>query len=81
MVTVEFAEAELPMIFGDINRDGKVNAVDALLVLKISAKILSEANETQMYLGDVNGDGLLNATDALFILQKAAGIINKFPVG
>lgn len=81
VVTVEFEETKLPMIFGDVNRDGKVNAVDALLVLKISAKILPEANETQMHLGDVNGEGVLNASDALLILQKAAGIIDKFPVG
>lgn len=59
---------------GDINRDGVINAKDALLVLKSAAKITS-LTEEQTKLGDINSDNIVNSEDALDILKRAANII------
>ena len=56
---------------GDLNSDGKVNAVDARLALRISAK-LETADEVQKLAGDVNADGKITATDARKILRVSA---------
>lgn len=57
---------------GDVNGDGKVNAVDARWVLQTAsgARTLSE---TQTQQANVNGDGKVNAVDARWILQAASG--------
>lgn len=63
---------------GDVNDDGSVNGVDAVLVLKCAAGTLNSSD----FLGlaaDVNGDGSINGVDAVLILKRAAGTITKFP--
>lgn len=71
--TVAFAEDESNVIIirGDANGDGKVNAADALLVLRKSVGY--DDPELYHYWGDLTGDGLINSTDALRILQIAVG--------
>lgn len=56
---------------GDVNKDNLVNALDALLVLKSSAKIC-ELDDYQKNVADVNKDGITNTDDALQILKVAA---------
>lgn len=56
---------------GDINNDNLVNALDALLVLKSSAKIC-ELDDYQKNVADVNKDEITNTDDALQILKVAA---------
>lgn len=79
VVTVEFKQKELPFRYGDINRDGKVNAVDALMVLKFAVGKL-EFNEEEKTLARLDLDDAINAKDALLILKYAVGKIQKFPV-
>lgn len=55
---------------GDINEDGKINAEDALEILKMSAKMI----DAKYYQGDYNNNYKLNAEDALLVLKKAAGM-------
>lgn len=62
---------------GDMNFDNKLNANDALEVLKLCAKLM-QPNNYSTACGDFNYDGLLNAEDALCILKKAAGIIVEY---
>ena len=57
---------------GDVNRDGVVNASDALLVLK-AAVGKAVLTDSETVAGDMNRDGRLDATDALAILKKAVG--------
>lgn len=57
---------------GDVNCDGRIDAVDAALVLQQAAG-LSVLIYWQNV--DVNGDGARDATDALLILQKSAGLL------
>lgn len=59
---------------GDINKDGWINATDALLVLQHSVGLISLDAERQP-LADVNGDSNMDAMDALIILQISVGMI------
>ena len=56
----------------DVNKDGKVDALDAAKIL-----IAIAANETiDVKVGDYNADGAVNALDAAKILQDvAAGVL------
>ena len=72
-VTTSWEKA--PYILGDVNMDGDINSLDALLVLRFNAMMV-ELNETQKQAADVNSDGTINSIDALVILQINAGIIN-----
>ena len=57
--------------FGDVNADGKVDAVDARWVLQAAAGMRTLENATD---ADVNTDGKIDAVDARWILQAAAGM-------
>jgi hypothetical protein len=61
---------------GDVNNDGKVNAVDASEVLTYYANISTNKEggftDTQKLAADVNNDGLINAVDASCILSYYA---------
>lgn len=61
-------------LLGDVNDDGKINAEDALLILKHVAKI--EIIDTTP--ADVSFDSKIDAQDALLVLKYAAGIIPGF---
>lgn len=60
-------------IWGDVNFDGRINASDALIVLKGAAGI-QELTIDEKDVADVNFDGKRNAIDALMILKHAAGV-------
>jgi len=71
--TPEPTATPVPVVAGDANCDGTVNAIDATLVLQLSAGVVSslecEGN------ADVNGDGAVTAVDATLILQFIAGLL------
>lgn len=62
--------------FGDIDGNGEIQPVDALLALKAAAAIMSfmqpELTEKQMQLADVNGDGTVTVLDAQYILMYSS---------
>ena len=58
---------------GDVNADGKISAVDALMVLKNVAGSQDLA-KTQTLRADMNQDSKVTAVDARWILQTAAGL-------
>lgn len=60
---------------GDVNADGKISAVDALMVLKYVAGT-QDLTEKQMLRANMNKDtaGNVSAIDARQILQVAAGL-------
>lgn len=62
---------------GDVNKDGKINSADALLVLQYSVGSVNFDSE-KFSLADVNSDKKVNSADALKILQYSVGVINKF---
>ncbi len=62
---------------GDVNSDGKVDYLDAMMVLRYDAMLVS-LTDTQRLLGDVNGDGTVDSLDAIRILRYDAGLIEIF---
>ena len=70
--------AKSAVTYGDLDNDAKINASDALVVLKASVNKIS-LTEEQKIAGDVNVDNKWNASDALLILKYAVKKIDKFP--
>ncbi len=63
---------------GNVNSDDKINANDALIVLRAAVgKVELDADGTAR--ADVNADQKLDAKDALEILKFAVGKITEFP--
>lgn len=60
-----------PILLGDLNFDGKVQAADARLVLRYVAK-LDSLTPKQLQVADMDGDGKVSASDARIILRIAA---------
>jgi len=73
----ESTERIIPLILGDINFDGSVTAVDALMALQAATGKIS-LTDLQKSAADVNKDGSVTAVDALLILQYATGKITHF---
>lgn len=66
--------------FGDLDDSYKIDAKDALLVLKYAVK-KQEFTKKQVLLADVNADKAINAKDALDILKYAVNKIKGFVAG
>ncbi len=68
------------IIYGDVNQDGKVNAVDASAVLKHAAKVNLIKDEAAKEAADVTyqgKDGVINAQDASQILKYVAKLLKN----
>ena len=72
------SELESNYQWGDINRDGIINSIDAVLTLNYASRLV-QLDKEQQRLADVNGDGRINSTDAVLILNKASSNISSFP--
>ncbi|MFQ6073329.1 MAG: dockerin type I repeat-containing protein, partial [Methanosarcinales archaeon] len=57
-------------VTGDINGDGKVTSLDALMALQMSVGLIQVDQ-----CADVNGDGIVTSVDALMILKASVGLI------
>ncbi|MCH8850426.1 MAG: hypothetical protein IIC89_06350, partial [Chloroflexi bacterium] len=62
------------LLLGDAGCDGVVDAIDAALVLQLSAGLVGSLACQQN--ADANGDGTANPIDAALILQFVAGLID-----
>ena len=69
------------VLLGDVNGDGKVNNIDATLVLRYSVGGLTEEQlaKLDVSVGDVNLDGKVNNIDATIILRYSVGSITELP--
>lgn len=64
---------------GDVNGDGAISSLDAVLVLRRVAGTLGQTDFTESA-ADVNGDHEITSLDAVLILKKVAGLITAFPI-
>jgi hypothetical protein len=64
---------------GDVNDDGRVNSLDALLILQIVAALIDETDVPNAASGDANLDGDLTSIDAVLVLQVDAGLLDGLP--
>jgi hypothetical protein len=60
---------------GDVNEDGLINIVDALLIAQYYVGLNPDINTL---LADVNCDGVINIIDALLIAQYYVGLVDSF---
>lgn len=67
------------VVYGDVNRDSKIDAKDALEVLKFTVEKTSFSDE-QKVIAEVIGDTKIDAKDALEILKFTVNKIDKFPI-
>ncbi len=65
------------MLPGDVNNDGMVTSIDALLVLQYVAGLLDTL--PNLVNADVNANGVINSVDAALILQRVAGLLASLP--
>lgn len=65
-------------MLGDLNADGKIDAVDARLALRISTGS-DTANFFQEVVGAADGNGTIDAGDARWILRYSVGLETYFP--
>ncbi|MCH7580512.1 MAG: hypothetical protein IIB22_09740 [Chloroflexi bacterium] len=70
-VALGLASAGETAAVGDANCDGRIDSVDALLVLQLHAGLINEVCGDV----DVNGDGTVNSVDALLIIQFRVDIL------
>ena len=61
-------------IIGDVNSDGSVTVLDATMLQKYIAGLVSLGNE-QLALADTNGDGSVTVLDATAIQKYLAGLV------
>ncbi len=72
-------DAAKGVAFGDLNGDTKIDAKDALEILKAAVGKVT-LTDAQKVTADLNGDTKIDAKDALLVLRKAVDKIDKFPV-
>ena len=70
LVLIQPVFAEPAVQKGDVNRDGSINAIDALLVLRHAVNDIVLQGD-QKALADVNEDTVINSKDALEILKRS----------
>lgn len=56
---------------GDLDKDDEISVADALIALRIAAKIAEQTDES-LTIGDIDADGSITVSDALAILRVAA---------
>lgn len=66
-----FKKSQHTVTPGDMDKDGSVTVTDALIALRIAAK-LAVPTESDIAIGDMDNDGSITVTDALMILRIAA---------
>jgi hypothetical protein len=82
VVFFDLCETEEPepapmLIPGDVDGDGGVTMLDALMIIRSSMNLI-ELDETAAACGDADGNGVVDMQDSLLILRRAMGIITSF---
>ena len=70
-------DATKDYLLGDVNGDGKISVLDATLIQKYLAGLVT-FSDTQKAAADVNNDESVSVIDATLIQKYIAGLIDKF---
>lgn len=70
--------ADLDVLYGDVNVDGKVSLVDAVMLNKAVADVVTLGDAARAN-ADCNVDKEINGTDAIILLQFLSHIIDELP--
>ena len=65
---------------GDMDKDGSITVNDALMALRIAARLVDETYEA-LLIGDIDGDDMIAVNDALAILRVAAKLADQSSLG
>ena len=71
------AESVPQYLIGDVNGDGSIDTLDAIIVQKYSAD-KTKLNDRQIYVGDVNDDGYVDVLDAAMIQKFSVEKLKEF---
>lgn len=80
-ISVQSEQPEPPepeITYGDLNGDGKVNALDLILMKRYLAK-KATFDADQLAAADLNGDSKVNALDLILLKRYLAKKIDQFP--
>ncbi|MBR3952005.1 MAG: InlB B-repeat-containing protein [Oscillospiraceae bacterium] len=66
------------IVYGDVDRNQKVNVLDANLIRRYAAK-MSELDSEQFKAAEVDGNGKVNVLDANLVRRFAAKLVTRFP--
>ena len=75
-VTVTAPEPQAEGTIGDVNKDGQVDAIDAMLIQQVAIGKTPNSIFSNK-LADVNNDGVINVLDASCVQRYAAGMTKK----
>ncbi len=70
--------AEEKVVYGDVDGNGKINVMDANLVRRATAKLVT-LDENQVKAADVDGNGKINIMDANYVRRYTAKLVDSFP--
>ncbi len=69
-----------PVLYGDLDGNGKINSSDLLLLKKYVLEVIADFSYTDgKKAADVNGDGKINSQDLLLLKQYILELINVLP--
>ena len=63
------------IMYGDVNRDGEIDVVDSLMILRASVDI-EKLDKLQSKIADIDSDGEISSSDALVVLRYSVGLID-----
>ena len=76
-----FSASETSFLLGDVDGDGDVSIIDATIIQRVLADMITDEDGMYTLRGDVDGDGELSVTDVTFIRRYCALLYTPYPIG
>ena len=72
-------QLQADVLMGDINQDGMVNVLDAVLLSKVANGSVAASGAAQVCAADVNQDGTIDTNDSILLLKFLVHLIDTLP--